>query len=177
MELPLQYYINCFGRMNCNKRKGETAPHKAVLLLAVMEEVRRGYITNGFIPLNDSMVDAFKREWRKYVGESFLFNPVFETPFFHLDNEPFWDLMKREPFHAQREYSLSRLRENFYGAKIPDELCEYMADDAFRLKLKQALLDKYLPDCEHSHTISIAAESSPSYESKDKSSIIPKMCA
>lgn len=177
MDYPLQYYISCFGRMNCNKRKGETAPHKAVLLLAVIEEVRLGHITNGFVPLNDQMVAAFKREWRRYVGESELFNPVFETPFFHLDYEPFWELMKREPFKVMREYSLPRLRENFFGAKIPDELCDYMADDASCRLLKKALIEKYLPHIDSINAQNIAAETSTSYGSDDSETLTAKLRA
>lgn len=165
MSNTLSYYIACFSRLNCNKRKGETAPHKAVLLLAVIEEVRLGHITNGFVPINERMVNAFKREWRRYVGDSVLFNPVFETPFFHLDYEPFWELMKRKPFTKQREYSLPRLCENFYGAKIPKELCDYMADDTSRKVLKCTLLEKYFPNYFENRDNSIAAETSQSYTS------------
>ena len=177
MTVQLAYYIDCFGRMNCNKRKGETAPHKAVLLLAVIEEVRLGHITNGFIPLNGQMVAAFKRQWRRFVGESELFNPVFETPFFHLDYEPFWKLMKREPFKVMREYSLPRLRENFFGAKIPDELCDYMADETSRRLLKNALIEKYLPNIDNNSAQSLAAETSTSYGSGDDETIIAKLRA
>ena len=177
MEYPLQYYLSCFDRMNCNKRKGETAPHKAVLLLTVIEEVRLGHITNGFVPLNDQMVAAFKREWRKYVGESPLFNPVFETPFFHLEYEPFWELMKREHLKEMREYSLTRLRENFFSAKIPDDLCDYMTNDVSRRLLKKALIEKYLPHFDISNILNIAAETSTSYGSGDLNNIVSKLRA
>lgn len=175
----LQYYIACFGRMNCNKRHGETAPHKAVMLLTVIEEVKRGHITNGFIPLNDRMVEAFKREWKQYVGETELFNPVFETPFFHLSNEPFWELMRREPFSFRPEYSLSRLRENFYGAKIPDELCEFMQNETSRRQLKRVLLEKYLPKSNRTEEIliTIAAERIKRYLSTNNDNPTTKLRA
>ena len=40
MNAP-QYYISCFSSMNCNKYRGNVAPHKDMMLIAVMEEVAR----------------------------------------------------------------------------------------------------------------------------------------
>lgn len=162
MKRPLAYYVKRFEGLNCNKRQGETAPHKAVMLLAVIEEVACGNITNGFVPLNERMVEAFERQWERHVGESALFNPVFATPFFHLEFESFWELMRRDPFQKRQEYTLPQLRENFYGAKIPDELCEYMAEPASRRVLQKALIEQYLPNSD-AHRDGIAAEGSEAY--------------
>ena len=143
---PLPYYLQCFAKLNCNKQRGLVAPHKAVLLIAVMEDVAHGLITNGFVPVNDRMVDSFNRVWERLVGESSVFNPVFSTPFYHLSSEPFWKLMRTDEYRQQREYSLPRLRESFYGAKLPDDLMGYMEDDGCRRLLTKVLLERYIPN-------------------------------
>ena len=99
----LQYYISCFTSMNCNKYRGQVAPHKAMMLIAVMDEIANGHLTNGFVPHNDRMVKAFEFAWQRYVGKSSVFNPVFSTPFFHLSNEPFWKLMKSDCYIERKE--------------------------------------------------------------------------
>ena len=50
----LQYYISCFTSINCNKYRGQVAPHKAMMLIAVMDEIDNEHLTNGFVPTNNS---------------------------------------------------------------------------------------------------------------------------
>ena len=158
--------------MNCNKYRGQVAPHKAMMLIAVMEEVANGHITNGFVPLNDTMVRAFESAWKRYVGSSSVFNPVFATPFFHLGNEPFWELMKSNHYIVKKEYSLGALRESFFGAKLPDDLFGYMEDKYSRQLLKRVLLEKYIPNNQEIESSMMVAESEHEYKSNNKESKI-----
>lgn len=164
----LQYYISCFTSMNCNKYRVQVAPHKAMMLIAVMEETANGHITNGFVPHNDRMVKAFEYAWRRYVDASSVFNPAFATPFFHLSNEPFWKLMKSDCYVEKKEYSLGALRESFFGAKLPDDLCQYMAEPASRQRLMRALLDKFVPNWDDNEDTWMVAESEIEYNNSDK---------
>ncbi|MCC8088859.1 MAG: hypothetical protein LIO79_06310 [Rikenellaceae bacterium] len=152
----LMEYMQMFRRLNVNRRQGEAAPHKAVMMLAVMEEVCRGNIGR-VVPICDSMEQAFIREWKRYVGHHPLFNPIFATPFFHLDYEPFWHLIKSPEYEEHKEYSsMGALRRSFLGASIDLALYEYMLDPNSALMLKRVLIEKYLPS---SRTfLSIAAE-------------------
>jgi len=112
--------------------------------LAVMKGVESGFITNGFVPINDKMKTLYESTWRTYVGMSMHFNPIFSTPFFHLANEPFWQLMRREGYEEREEYSFPALQRNFFGAKISDDLFDHMTNAASRLRLVKALTDCYL---------------------------------
>ena len=152
--------------MNCNKYRGQVAPHKAMMLIAVMEEIAKGHLTNGFVPLNDTMVHAFENAWKRYVGSSSVFNPVFATPFFHLGSEPFWELMKSNHHVVKKEYSLGALRESFFGAKLPDDLFGYMEDATSRQLLKRVLLEKYVPNWIDKECVPLVAESKSEYATK-----------
>jgi len=164
----LQYYITCFTSMNCNKYRGQVAPHKAMMLIAVMEEISNGHLTNGFVPHNNVMVKAYELAWRRYVGKSCVFNPVFATPFFHLNTEPFWSLMKSDCYVEKKEYSLGALRDSFYGAKLKDDLCQYMSEQASRQRLKRALLDKFVPNWQDNEEAWMIAESEIDDRGSDK---------
>lgn len=159
----LQYYLSCFAGMNCNKLRGQVAPHKAMMLIAVMDEVACGHITNGFVPLNDVMVRSFESAWQRYVGAGGVFHPVFATPFYHLGNEPFWELMKSNQHVVRKEYSLSALRQSFFGAKLPDDLMCYMQDAASRQLLKRVLLEKYVPNRTEIEATQLVAEGQIEY--------------
>ena len=154
--------------MNCNKYRGQVAPHKAMMLIAVMEEIANGHVTNGFVPHNELMVKAFESAWKRYVGKSSVFNPVFATPFFHLNNEPFWSLMKSESYIDKKEYSLGALRESFYGAKLSDDLCQFIVEPASRQRLKRALLDKFIPNWNDNEDQWMVAESEVQYHTSHK---------
>ena len=154
--------------MNCNRYRGQVAPHKAMMLIAVMEEIANGHLTNGFVPLNDVMVKAFESAWHRYVDRPSVFNPVFATPFFHLSNEPFWKLMKSDCYVNKKEYSLGALRESFYGAKLSDDLFQYMEDSVSRQRLKRALLDKFIPNWQDNENTSMVAETGIVYNDNEK---------
>ena len=65
----LQYYISCFTSMNCNKYRGQVAPHKAVMIMATMELVESGQISSNVIHLDKELKDKFKEVWKKVVPE------------------------------------------------------------------------------------------------------------
>lgn len=53
MAKDLNYYIDCFSLLNTMKKCGKPAPHKALLLLSVIDLVERGIITDCRIPLSE----------------------------------------------------------------------------------------------------------------------------
>lgn len=174
----LQYYIARFSTMNCNKQRGMTAPHKAMMLVAVMEEVAEGRITNGFVPHNKKMEEAFVRVWKKHVGTSVVFRPSFHNPFFHLSNEPFWKLMKSDEYFFAEKYTLPQLRKAFYGARIEDELFSFMEETQTRQILIKTLLEKFIPNWKpESDDTTKAAECPVSFNAGKKEWIVDKAAA
>lgn len=145
MLTALDIYKAQFKAMRCNKQKGVIAPHKVIMLLAVMEEIANGHITNGFIPLNETMVNAFKKVWNFYVQDTLIFKPNFETPFFHLSSEPFWSLVKSDDYTESPKFSLGKLRKSFYGATIPDDLYALMQCPSDRRVLVRVLIEMLKP--------------------------------
>lgn len=93
----LQEYSLYFSSLNRATMKGQKAPHKIILLLAIIDLVGQEYIKNTHIVLDDHLKNRFNTLWERYVGRSSVFNPVARTPFFHMDYEPFWRLCKSEP--------------------------------------------------------------------------------
>ena len=158
--MDVKYYLYHFARLHTAKLKGKQAPHKAVLLLAVMSMIERGRICSAEIELTDELVSEFKRIWQDRVPESCPFSCDICKPFFHMQHEPFWRLIEHEEDYFMvaeelglytnakkqmvKSYTLSALRENFRCAKIDESLLEIMKDDSARKELENLLISKYL---------------------------------
>lgn len=67
------------------------APHKPILLLAILELVRKGEIRNNRITITPELVLEFKSIWSRLVVTPH--NPNFALPFYHMKSEPFWKLI------------------------------------------------------------------------------------
>lgn len=146
--MTIQVYLQLFSDLRTAKKLGLPAPHKAVLLLSVMELVEAGVITGNRIELSECLEKTFLKLWKRYVGTSVVFQAKVATPFWHLQNEPFWSLYLndgKDLSTVTSPYSVSRLRENTH-AIIDQELFELMRDEDSRPRLRVLLISQYLQD-------------------------------
>lgn len=70
------------------------APHKPLLLLAVLDLVARGVITTPFIAVTGDLTELnelFNLYWRRIIPLGQTSSIAF--PFSRLHNEPFWELV------------------------------------------------------------------------------------
>ncbi len=78
-------------RTDATKRK---APHKPLLLLALLDLVHRGVITSPFIAVTGDLVELnelFNLYWRRIIPLGQTSSIAF--PFSRLSREPFWELV------------------------------------------------------------------------------------
>lgn len=89
----LAYYRQKFIKLKRGNVAGasEKAPHKPVLLLAVLEEIEAGSIVGNRIFITPELVARFRDVWSRLV-RSPVFKPDFYLPFYHLKREGFWHL-------------------------------------------------------------------------------------
>ena len=144
-------YVKQFSTLHTNKQKGMTAPHKAVLLLSVIDLIEFRTINNNEIELSERLEQQFKHNWDRYVGRSVLFSPKIGTPFFHLHFEPFWTLIPFvggedtiEELRKVNPYSINTMRKHFRYARIDKDLFILLQTEDFRAKLRVALISTYL---------------------------------
>ena len=125
---------------------GRQAPHKAVLLLAIMDLVEAGSISTPRIVLSKELEDAFEKEWHRFIGSPLVFKCVIATPFWHMQNEPFYSLYLNNGEEVSgfvTPYSKKRLREKTY-AVIDDDLFAQMRTKDSRDLFRELLISKYL---------------------------------
>jgi putative restriction endonuclease len=88
------------------KRK---APHKPILLLAVLDLVHRSVITSPFIAVTGDLVELnelFNLYWRRIIPLGQTSSIAF--PFSRLDREPFWELVPQPGTTGSHQQHLLR---------------------------------------------------------------------
>ncbi len=122
------------------------APHKPILLLAVLDLVHRGVITTPFIDVTADLVELnelFNLYWRRVVPLGQTSSIAF--PFSRLSREPFWELVPQPgktitDAVINNTSSVSYLRKYALGAKLDDGLFQIMQSGEGREALREALL-------------------------------------
>lgn len=142
----INYYIQCFSALNTMKMQGKPAPHKALLLLSVIDLVEQGFITDSNIQLSDILEERFKYYASQYVGNKSAYDPKINYPFYHLRSEPFWKLVSTtsDPVPAISNYSTNNLKKHIAYARIDTELIQLLKDYNKRALLRAILITKYL---------------------------------
>jgi putative restriction endonuclease len=149
MKFPLDHYITRFSKLKTDKANWldspETrhqAPHKPLLLLALLDRFAEGAITSNFIELNESLMDLFAGYWSLVMPPSRRGNIA--MPFRHLDSDKFWHLSTRsgQPIR-EKPQSVARLKELIYGATVDEDLYQLLCEERSRDALRDVLIKGY----------------------------------
>ena len=92
VELCGNYFLEIARNLNRNKYRGCYAPHKAVMIMAVMELIKSEHITSNVILLDTELKGKFKEIWHRVVPDGSPFKCEYRNPFTYMDSELFWDL-------------------------------------------------------------------------------------
>lgn len=111
------------GRMWTDSTK-RMAPHKPILLLAVLDLVARGVINSSLIDVTGDLVELnelFNLYWRRIIPLGQTSSIAF--PFSRRDREPFWELVPQPgktitPAVINNTASVSYLRRYALGAHL-----------------------------------------------------------
>lgn len=149
-------YYSQFSSLHTARIAGKSAPHKAVLLLSIIDLVENGEINSPRVELTERLEEAFACVWKHYIGSSHIFVPKVATPFWHMLTEPFYRLYissGQQIRGGTGRYSIKWIRENTY-AMLDEQLFHLMQDENARAELRVTLVSTYLKDL-HSGTDSV----------------------
>lgn len=150
----LDHYLRAFASLNRGvgakyterpATKGR-APHKPLLLLAILDLAAEGSLTTNLVTLTPELGELFEIYW------SLVMSPDDHTtiamPFFHLSSEGFWHLLPRPgqtSFIGQARYSpgLGQLQNEVLGARLDDELYGLVANPQTREALRRTLIEAH----------------------------------
>jgi len=142
----LQKYVQKMKRLRVDRAHG-VAPHKPLLLLAVIELIGRGQIRDNKIPLSPDLAETFIKYWSKVTDRK----PNIALPFFHLKSDGFWHFHPNAGYEkaldvADRITAISRLREVIAHVSLDDDLFVLLTDASNREIIRQTLIYVYLLD-------------------------------
>src|SRR6056297_965872 len=126
-----------------NKKYGK-APHKPVLLLAVIEQIEAGNITDNQIFITADLVAAFQKIWLKLVPHE-GWQPRFFLPFYHLSGDGFWHLKMAEGAEvaltgSYSPKSISALKDSILFAYVDDWLWQKLSIPGERRQIRTLIL-------------------------------------
>ena len=137
-------------------RQGSTpglgkAPHKPILLLAVIRAFEVGLITKNEIQITAELVSLFRGYWQQLVRTDH--SPKFYLPFYHLSNESsaLWKHhtvpgFERIMTSSRSVNSLGALRAFVLSASLRDDVYMAWQSPVQREADRQQLLKMYFPD-------------------------------
>jgi len=148
MEKALQIYVRKFSSLRRGVTRYGPAPHKPILLLAVLQGVEAGWITENRIELSPELVGAFKSLWRALVSTGH--SPLVAQPFFFMRGEKFWHHVPNPGYENWVEVtrncqSLGALHQAVAYVQLDSDLFTLIMSSAHRAILKQTLLKTYFP--------------------------------
>lgn len=124
----METYITQFKSLNTAIQNGKPAPHKAILLLSVIDLIAQGELQSNRITLSDALCKRFRQNWRTYINDGRESkSTLIKTPFRYMNSESFWVT-----------------KESANEATIDNRLYELLLSDENRMLLKQVIIGRYL---------------------------------
>jgi putative restriction endonuclease len=143
--MQLLFYSEIFRNLTVAKRNGREAPHKAILLLSVMDLIVSSETKDEKVLYTDSLKNQFSLNWDIHVKANSGFKCIMSTPFYHMKSECFWDLIpiKYGMISSKSTPSEASIKSLYKYARIEPELFELMNNMASRDVLRNVLLERF----------------------------------
>jgi putative restriction endonuclease len=129
------------------------APHKPLLLLAVIDLIAQGIIKTNFIEFTPDLGELFTLYWSRVMPPDQRSNII--LPFYHLNSDKFWQHVPRPGMEAvlattRQIRGVSQLKEIVLGVKLDDELYALLCREESRNLLRTVLIEAYFAPERHS---------------------------
>ena len=162
-------YIGLFGNLNTNNRYSRKSPHKAMLLLTVIEMYEKGLLSDNVIRYDEELKKQFVSVWSKFLNDETEFQPSAYLPYWYMQSESFWHIVpkrgKEDIISLFRDSHVKPSESKLYDcvdyAELDDDLYFLMTIPSGRSSLKRVLLESYTKFSEHD--IDLLSRSDGSY--------------
>jgi len=144
----LDYYKHKVTHLRVDRSKG-MAPHKPILLLALIELIEYGKLSENKIYLTPLITSTFLKYWSRLNFGTHRNN--ISLPFFHLKSEGFWHLHPNEGYERVLELTksirtFSELRKIVNYVTIDDNLFLIFSDKTYRESMRECIIETYFQD-------------------------------
>lgn len=138
----LDDYCKEFANLSVGVVQGKKLPHKAILLISIIQLIEDGTIKDNRIELNKVIASEFANQWRKYIGGNKV--PSVWTPFWHMKSEPFWHfkpIESKEQIDKLYKPSIGKMRAVIECAYLDVSLYKFLLNANNREQVNHVLLN------------------------------------
>ena len=144
-------YIEVVKNLKTNNKWGRKSPHKAVLMLTVIELYEKNILMDNEIRYDETLKSTFLNVWNKVLPDEPLFHPEAYLPFWYLQSDNFWHIVpirgKEDILSLMRDTNIkpseAKLIDSVKYAELDEDLYFLMTLPSGRSSLKRALLETY----------------------------------
>lgn len=144
-------YVEAFQNLRTNNKYGRRSPHKAVMMLTVIELYEQNVLSENEIFYDDTLKSMFLKVWNRVLSEEPLFHSEAYLPFWYLQSDSFWHIVpnrgKEDILSLMRDTNVkpseAKLCDCVKYAELDDDLYFLMTLPSGRSSLKKALLETY----------------------------------
>lgn len=144
-------YIEAFKNLRTNTKFSRKSPHKAVLLLTVIEMYETNVLSDNEIKFDETLKSVFLKVWNRVLPDEKKFFPSAYLPFWYMQSEEFWHVVpvpgKEDILHYLRDTKVkpseAMLEDSVRYAELDEDLFFLITMQSGRASLKRALLETY----------------------------------
>ena len=144
-------YTEAFKNLRTNNKYGRKSPHKAVLMLTVIELFEQNELSDNEIYYDDTLKSMFLKVWNRVLPNEPLFHPDAYLPFWYLQSDSFWHIIpvrgKEDILSLMRDTNIkpseTKLNDCVKYAELDEDLYFLMTLPSGRSSLKRVLLETY----------------------------------
>ena len=143
----LTYYLNKIERLRIDRSHGKPAPHKPILLLAVIDLFEQGAMTINKIEPSLQIVESFLKFWHLVSLEK----PRIFLPFFHLKSDKFWHLHPKagneQLLQMTKQFnSMAQLASVVAFASLDEDLFALLQRNEALETIRRKITEVYFPE-------------------------------
>ena len=88
-------YIEAFKNLRTNNKYSRKSPHKAILLLTIIEMYETNALSENIIKYDDVLKRTFLEVWNRVLIDESLFHPEVYLHFWYMQTEGFWHVVPK----------------------------------------------------------------------------------
>ncbi len=144
----LEHYARAFTSLHVDRQGDRPRPHKAVMLLSVLQLAEAGRLADGRILYSPELLEVFARFFEIVRAGNDQRTPF--NPFFYLRSDGFWHLHAQPGMDAVLEAThtirgVGQLNELVSHATLDERLMALIADRKSLEVRRLALIDRFVP--------------------------------
>ncbi|MEZ4640695.1 MAG: hypothetical protein R2856_38015 [Caldilineaceae bacterium] len=142
---PLRQTEDGQSQLNDSPQTRRQAPHKALLLLTVLDLFAEDAPSTNLIALDEMLLDLFAGYWARVMSPPRRGNIA--MPFFHLQSDGFWHLCPRPGREITgKVHAVTKLNELVLGARLDEALYALLCHEESREALRRVLIQSYFDE-------------------------------